>query len=84
MRCRSVDFVLLQVAASYSPAVAIPMVALGTQSETMGIIDFSATAVAASFSVHGSTLGGPTLAWTGWPPLGHVSFVFTSASLILK
>ena len=61
MRCRSVDFVLLQVAASYSPAVAIPMVALGTQSETMGIIDISATAVAASISVHSSTLGDPLL-----------------------
>lgn len=46
-----------------SPAVAVPLVALGTQSGTIDIIDVSANAVAASFSVHNSTVRG--LRWLG-------------------
>ncbi|RVW16714.1 hypothetical protein CK203_076386 [Vitis vinifera] len=46
-----------------SPAVAVPLVALGTQSGTIDVIDVSANAVAASFSVHNSTVRG--LRWLG-------------------
>ncbi|CAI9100824.1 OLC1v1038003C1 [Oldenlandia corymbosa var. corymbosa] len=45
------------------PAVAVPLVALGTQSGTIEIIDVSANAVAASFSVHNSVVRG--LRWLG-------------------
>lgn len=56
-----------------SPAVAVPLVALGTQSGTIDIIDVSANAVAASFSVHNSTVRG--LRWLGNSRL--VSFSYT-------
>ncbi|CAI0629292.1 unnamed protein product [Linum tenue] len=45
------------------PAVAIPLVALGTQSGMIDIVDVSANAVAASFSVHTSAVRG--LRWLG-------------------
>lgn len=45
------------------PAVAVPLVALGTQSGTVDVVDVSANAVAASFSVHNSTVRG--LRWLG-------------------
>ncbi|XP_021634010.1 WD repeat-containing protein 11 isoform X3 [Manihot esculenta] len=45
------------------PAVAVPLVALGTQSGTIDIVDVSANAVAASFSVHNGTVRG--LRWLG-------------------
>ncbi|XP_065850984.1 uncharacterized protein [Euphorbia lathyris] len=45
------------------PAVAVPLVALGTQSGRVDIIDVSANAVAASFSVHNGTVRG--LRWLG-------------------
>jgi hypothetical protein len=45
------------------PAVAVPLVALGTQSGTIDVVDVSANAVAASFSVHNSTVRG--LRWLG-------------------
>lgn len=45
------------------PAVAVPLVALGTQSGSLEIIDVSANAVAASFSIHDSVVRG--LRWLG-------------------
>ncbi|KAI3724972.1 hypothetical protein L1987_64741 [Smallanthus sonchifolius] len=45
------------------PAVAVPLVALGTQSGSVEIIDVSANAVAASFSIHDSVVRG--LRWLG-------------------
>lgn len=45
------------------PAAAVPLVALGTQNGTIDVIDVSANAVAASFSVHSGTLRG--LRWLG-------------------
>ncbi|KAL7093492.1 hypothetical protein ACP275_11G043500 [Erythranthe tilingii] len=56
-----------------SPAVAVPLVALGTQSGTIDVIDISANAVAASFSVHNSVVRG--LRWLGNSRL--VSFSYT-------
>lgn len=45
------------------PVVAVPLVALGTQSGTIDVVDVSANAVAASFSVHNGTVRG--LRWLG-------------------
>lgn len=45
------------------PAVAVPLVALGTQSGSVDIVDVSANAVAASFSIHDSVVRG--LRWLG-------------------
>ncbi|CAN0918250.1 WD repeat-containing protein 11 [Linum grandiflorum] len=45
------------------PAVAVPLVALGTQTGMIDIVDVSANAVAASFSVHTSSVRG--LRWLG-------------------
>ncbi|KAF9662884.1 hypothetical protein SADUNF_Sadunf18G0100900 [Salix dunnii] len=45
------------------PAIAVPLVALGTQCGTIDVVDVSANAVAASFSVHNSTVRG--LRWLG-------------------
>ncbi|XVE71478.1 hypothetical protein DITRI_Ditri10aG0153500 [Diplodiscus trichospermus] len=59
-----------------NPAIAVPLVALGTQSGTIDVIDVSANAVAASFSVHNSTVRG--LRWLGNSRL--VSFSYTQAS----
>uniref|UniRef100_A0A5B7AX15 Putative WD repeat-containing protein 11-like isoform X2 n=1 Tax=Davidia involucrata TaxID=16924 RepID=A0A5B7AX15_DAVIN len=58
------------------PAVAVPLVALGTQSGTIDVIDVSANAVAASFSVHNSTVRG--LRWLGNSRL--VSFSYTQGN----
>ncbi|XVE54449.1 hypothetical protein DITRI_Ditri03aG0082400 [Diplodiscus trichospermus] len=58
------------------PAVAVPLVALGTQSGTVDVIDVSANAVAASFSVHNGTVRG--LRWLGNSRL--VSFSYTQVS----
>ncbi|GMQ07085.1 hypothetical protein CsSME_00051433 [Camellia sinensis var. sinensis] len=58
------------------PAVAVPLVALGTQNGTIDVIDVSANAVAASFSVHNSTVRG--LRWLGNSRL--VSFSYTQGS----
>lgn len=46
-----------------NPAVAVPLVALGTQGGTIDVIDVSANAVAASFSVHNTIIRG--LRWLG-------------------
>ncbi|XP_051113842.1 uncharacterized protein LOC127239643 isoform X2 [Andrographis paniculata] len=46
-----------------TPAVAVPLVALGSQSGTIDIIDISANAVAASYSVHSNVVRG--LRWLG-------------------
>ncbi|PWA58944.1 transducin family protein / WD-40 repeat family protein [Artemisia annua] len=45
------------------PAVAVPLVALGTQSGSVEIVDVSANAVAASFAIHDSVVRG--LRWLG-------------------
>ncbi|KAL8206256.1 hypothetical protein R6Q57_009807 [Mikania cordata] len=45
------------------PAVAVPLVALGTQNGSIDVIDVSANAVAASFSVHDGVVRG--LRWLG-------------------
>ncbi|KAK4430806.1 WD repeat-containing protein 11 [Sesamum alatum] len=59
-----------------SPAIAVPLVALGTQSGTIDVIDISANAVAASFSVHSSMVRG--LRWLGNSRL--VSFSYTQGT----
>ncbi|XP_028548935.1 WD repeat-containing protein 11-like [Dendrobium catenatum] len=59
-----------------SPAPAVPLVALGTQSGTIDIIDVSANAVAASFSAHNGIIKG--LRWLGNSRL--VSFSFSQAN----
>ncbi|XP_071737207.1 uncharacterized protein [Rutidosis leptorrhynchoides] len=58
------------------PAVAVPLVALGTQSGSVEIIDVSANAVAASFSVHDSVVRG--LRWLGNSRL--VSFSYSEGN----
>ncbi|KAK3025871.1 hypothetical protein RJ639_042300 [Escallonia herrerae] len=55
------------------PAVAVPLVALGTQSGTIDVIDVSANAVAASFSVHNSVVRG--LRWLGNSRLVSFSYI---------
>lgn len=55
------------------PAVAVPLVALGTQNGTIDVIDVYANAIAASFSVHSTTVRG--LRWLGNSRL--VSFSYT-------
>ncbi|XP_068653674.1 uncharacterized protein [Aristolochia californica] len=55
------------------PAVAVPLVALGTQSGTVDVIDISSNAVAASFSVHNSVVRG--LRWLGNSRLVSFSYV---------
>ncbi|KAE8687454.1 WD repeat-containing protein 11-like isoform X2 [Hibiscus syriacus] len=59
-----------------NPAVTVPLVALGSQSGTIDVIDVSANAVAASFSVHNSTVRG--LRWLGNSRL--VSFSYTQVN----
>ncbi|XP_021808968.1 WD repeat-containing protein 11 [Prunus avium] len=58
------------------PVVAVPLVALGTQSGTIDVVDVSANAVAASFSVHNGTVRG--LRWLGNSRL--VSFSYSQVS----
>nr|XP_023872170.1 WD repeat-containing protein 11 isoform X2 [Quercus suber] len=58
------------------PAVAVPLVALGTQSGTVDIVDVSANAIAASFSVHNGMVRG--LRWLGNSRL--VSFSYSQAN----
>lgn len=58
------------------PSVAVPLVALGTQSGAIEIIDVSANAVTASFSVHNGVVRG--LRWLGNSRL--VSFSYTQAN----
>ncbi|KAL6006261.1 hypothetical protein ACLOJK_040307 [Asimina triloba] len=60
-----------------NPAAAVPLVALGTQSGTIDIIDVSANAVAASFSVHSSVIRG--LRWLGNSRLVSFSYVQVEA-----
>ncbi|KAK6945118.1 hypothetical protein RJ641_026220 [Dillenia turbinata] len=59
-----------------NPAVAVPLVALGTQSGTIDVVDVSANAVAASFSIHSSMVRG--LRWLGNSRL--VSFSYTQVN----
>ncbi|KAG9455783.1 hypothetical protein H6P81_000291 [Aristolochia fimbriata] len=56
-----------------NPAVAVPLVALGTQSGTIDVIDISSNAVAASFSVHNSIVRG--LRWLGNSRLVSFSYI---------
>ncbi|CAI9298397.1 unnamed protein product [Lactuca saligna] len=58
------------------PAVAVPLVALGTQNGSIDVIDVSANAVAASFSVHNNLVRG--LRWLGNTRL--VSFSYSPGS----
>ncbi|KAL4564018.1 hypothetical protein LXL04_028068 [Taraxacum kok-saghyz] len=58
------------------PAVAVPLVALGTQSGSVDIIDVSANAVTASFYIHDSVVRG--LRWLGNTRL--VSFSYTQGN----
>lgn len=58
------------------PAVAVPLVALGTQNGSIEVIDISANSVAASFSVHNSVVRG--LRWLGNSRL--VSFSYTQGT----
>ncbi|KAM3762003.1 hypothetical protein ACB098_01G311700 [Castanea mollissima] len=58
------------------PAVAVPLVALGTQSGTIDVVDVSANAIAASFSVHNGMVRG--LRWLGNSRL--VSFSYSQAN----
>ncbi|KAG6589836.1 WD repeat-containing protein 11, partial [Cucurbita argyrosperma subsp. sororia] len=58
------------------PAVAVPLVALGTQSGTIDVIDVSANSVASSFSVHNSVVRG--LRWLGNSRL--VSFSYSQVN----
>ncbi|KAM7265985.1 hypothetical protein ACFE04_003668 [Oxalis oulophora] len=55
------------------PAVAVPLVALGTQSGTIDIVDVSANAVASSFSVHSASIKG--LRWLGNTRLVSFSYI---------
>ncbi|KAG2407955.1 uncharacterized protein HKW66_Vig0027770 [Vigna angularis] len=59
-----------------NPAAAVPLVALGTQSGTIDVVDVSANAVASSLSVHNGTVRG--LRWLGNSRL--VSFSYTLAN----
>lgn len=61
------------------PAVAVPLVALGTQNGSIEVIDISANSVAASFSVHNSVVRG--LRWLGNSRL--VSFSYTQVQVIV-
>ncbi|KAL8129594.1 hypothetical protein V2J09_018749 [Rumex salicifolius] len=58
------------------PAAAVPLVALGTQSGTIEVVDVSANSIAACFSVHSSPVRG--LRWLGNSRL--VSFSYNQAS----
>lgn len=70
------NYIILWKGGGNNPAVAVPLVALGTQSGTVDVIDVSANAVAASFSVHNSTVRG--LRWLGNSRL--VSFSYTQVT----
>lgn len=59
------------------PAVAVPMIALGTQNGYINVVDISANAVAAIFSVHSAVIRG--LRWLGNSRL--VSFSYTQVCL---
>lgn len=58
------------------PAVAVALVALGSQSGTIDVVDVSANAVAASFSVHNNVIRG--LRWLGNSKL--VSFSYSQGN----
>ncbi|KAK8287208.1 hypothetical protein V6Z12_D07G043700 [Gossypium hirsutum] len=59
-----------------NPAITVPLVALGSQSGTIDVIDVSTNAVASSFSVHNSMVRG--LRWLGNSRL--VSFSYTQVN----
>ncbi|PHT42967.1 hypothetical protein CQW23_16992 [Capsicum baccatum] len=59
-----------------SPAVAVPLVAVGTQNGTVDVIDVSANAVSVSFAVHNSVVRG--LRWLGNSRL--VSFSYSQGT----
>jgi hypothetical protein len=66
------------------PAAAVPLVALGTQSGTIDVVDVSTNAVAASTSVHTGVVRG--LRWLGNSRLVSFSYSFYSrfSSLPIK
>lgn len=59
--------------------MAVPLVALGTQSGTIDVIDISANAVTTSFSVHNGVVRG--LRWLGNSRL--VSFSYTQVLAVI-
>ncbi|XP_010533145.1 PREDICTED: WD repeat-containing protein 11 [Tarenaya hassleriana] len=59
-----------------TPAVVVPLIALGTEGGTIDVVDVSANAVAASFSAHSSSVRG--LKWLGNSRL--VSFSYSRVS----
>lgn len=61
------------------PAVAVALVALGSQSGTIDVVDVSANAVAASFSVHNNVIRG--LRWLGNSKL--VSFSYSQVHFFI-
>ena len=71
-----INHIILCKGGGNNPAVAVPLVALGTQSGTIDVIDVSANAVATSFSVHNSIVRG--LRWLGNSRL--VSFSYTQVT----
>lgn len=73
MRLYDFNGMLLPEGGGSSSAVAVPLVALGTQNGTIDVIDVPANAVAASFSAHNGTVRG--LRWLGNSRL--VSFSYT-------
>lgn len=66
------EIILCEGGGNY-PAAAVPLVALGTQSGTIDVVDVSANAVASSLSVHNGIVRG--LRWLGNSRL--VSFSYT-------
>ncbi|WOK98641.1 WD repeat-containing protein 11 isoform X2 [Canna indica] len=56
-----------------NPAPAVPLIALGTQSGTIDVVDVSASAVTASFSVHSNAIRG--LRWLGNSRLVSFSYI---------
>lgn len=71
-----ITVVILYVGGGNQPAVAVPLVALGTQNGTIDVIDVSANAVASSLSVHNGVVRG--LRWLGNSKL--VSFSYTQVN----
>lgn len=68
-----INEILLCEGGGNHPAAAVPLVALGTQSGTIDVVDVSANAVSSSLSVHNGIVRG--LRWLGNSRL--VSFSYT-------
>lgn len=64
------------------PAAAVPLVALGTQSGTIDVVDVSTNAVAASTSVHTGVVRG--LRWLGNSRLVSFSYSQVCKYILIK